>query len=414
MISEHDSQQTPPDSDTNNATTPEVTDDQTALDEPLEDTKTTKRSKPRAKFALDGGRLLRSTNGYKQLTPPQTPLLIIPSADRVDEEEEHKVAEDKRIERRKTEKKSKLNNDNNVINESNLYPRENFDIREILTTGRRRFVGIYPRHIVLLMFLCGLIGGMVGHWWTERGLACQTVHDLTEKYNQVVVENSKLTEQVRQQEKEDYLATSTLPPVSGHEDHDGWVAVEKLETDEEVHQKEVVKRFEAREDFESMVWDTLKRTGPVTDEQMQRHLDFKRKVLPEEELRLLNAKYPPKRMYRDTRKQDGGDNSGEKKYNNQKNSDKKYKEYKYNQEKRARKDGGGSDEDSREENYYKGKKNGGYNKQAHGDKRKESGGLKYQGNKKWERSSGGDWSGDRERLPKKMRDFDRMETTAAA
>lgn len=244
MISEGDSPHTPPESDAQ-ATTPDAKDENGG-------------GGGRFSFS-DSVRIKRG--GYRPLTPPPTP----DDGDDGDRGKNNKLAKvqnnppAKIATTQTTERKRK----------------EKLDVESSAATAaadrRRHFIGIYPRHVVFLMVVCGIIGGMIGHLWNmSYGCSggCDPVkhRELVAMYNSVLAEKWAMQERLMVNEAQAVDAAErrqrgqrqrgkSAPQWSGHEAHDASVKVEgEAKTASE-------RAFIPSDQFESMIWEHLRETA---------------------------------------------------------------------------------------------------------------------------------------------------------
>lgn len=363
MISEGDNPHTPPESDAQ-ATTPDAKDENGG-------------GGGRFSFA-DSVRIKRG--GYRPLTPPPTP----DDGDDGDRGKNNKLAKvqnnppAKIATTQTTERKRK----------------EKLDVESSAATAaadrRRHFIGIYPRHVVFLMVVCGIIGGMIGHLWNmSYGCSggCDPVkhRELVAMYNSVLAEKWAMQERLMVNEAQAVDAAErrqraqrqrgkSAPQWSGHEAHDASVKVEgEAKTTGE-------RAFIPSDQFESMIWEHLRETAekrPVRESEKTQAEERSQKAKDdyfihshEGERELLEKTFFP------NDNADGGhakqkrsvvDGSEEEEEDGEKGNRRRVKEWKQQQQKQ----GSGSGERNRK---YKSKESVRYQNQAKQDKYQRNGG----------------------------------------
>lgn len=283
VISEGEGHNTPPgqESDTTAATTPDA-------DSAANNVTATTGQKGGGRFSFDSVRMTTSrSGGYRPLTPPQTP----PTEEEEDEEDDEENGgankEDGQGNSNK-KKKTRLARIQDVVAEQK---KEKLDLESYQTEeGSRRFIGLYPRHVVFLMVVCGIIGGMIGHLWNLKyGCNCgaangQNHQQLVDMYNQVVAEKWTLQQallkyegqtkepQSQQQQqgkkKQQQQNQAQKPPPSrwsGHEEADEYVTVENEPS--EPAAEPTPRPYIPSDQFESMIWEHLRETAEPTEAQ---------------------------------------------------------------------------------------------------------------------------------------------------
>lgn len=244
VISDGDGHNTPPESDA----TADI-----AAERVSEDRKATGGRVPGFFFEK-----IRSGSGYRPLTPPNTPPT---------EEDHHELVS-------MGDKKKK---------------KEKLDVESYFrggTASGNRFIGIYPRHVVFLMVICGIIGGMIGHLWnTNYGCHCdkETHQGLVEMYNRVVEEKWRLQQELNNLENgyTEYRGKSEQAKWSGHEETDEYVKVEdepeehpqsstttESSTSSTTTPKPSEHKYIPSDQFESMIWQHLRETDPNSRSRM--------------------------------------------------------------------------------------------------------------------------------------------------
>lgn len=126
--------------------------------------------------------------------------------------------------------------------------REQKDL-ETLLRGRR-FIGIYPRHVVFLMLCCGIVGGMIGHLW-NLDYPCPCINSdksMANLLNRLTNDKSNLEEQLEQCQKE-------AKKWSGHQEADRLLRVDNGQGKHQSHP------YIPTHDFESMIWEHLTSPG---------------------------------------------------------------------------------------------------------------------------------------------------------
>lgn len=216
-------------------------------------------SKEKKHFSFDAIRMTSAAkrSGYRPMTPPQTPPT---EEEEAEGDDEHEASEDK---------KNRLATvQTNVMQPKK--PKQKLDLESFAQDGEaRRFIGIYPRHVVFLMVVCGIIGGMIGHLWNlNYGCNCDAKNEeLVDMYNRVVAEKWTLQEMLNKYEGQGSEGAAAepeerrpklqpkQPPTkwTGHEDNDEFVTVEdEPETTTPAHKPIPTDQFEA------LIWDHLR------------------------------------------------------------------------------------------------------------------------------------------------------------
>lgn len=239
VISEGDGHNTPPESDTT-AATPEATDN------------VDPGSAGKARFSFDSVRVTTRGGGYRPLTPPKTP----PTEH--EEEEEAEAGDNK--------KRGLITVRSEQLLQKRTSRKEKLDV-ESFGGQSRRFIGIYPRHVVFLMVICGIIGGMIGHLWNVTyGFSCD--HEIAVAREQWTLQQTieKFAGEGQQQHQQAHQHQHQpnkpgTPKWSGHEENDDFVTVEDepvVTTSTSPTQRP--RPFISTEEFESMIWQHLKET----------------------------------------------------------------------------------------------------------------------------------------------------------